>query len=499
MNAPPPAVVVTLPARSVADAREQIVEARDANADAAEIRLDRFPDEEVGHLAGLFPSPIPLVATLRSHAEGGEGPDDPSLRARRLREIARYPFRWIDTELARDFPAAEELARPGIQDLVVSSHLPTEAPASQWSRLLRATVPSGSLRKVVGPASVGHLLHKLLPVLPPPEEGALVALTTGASGPLLRAWSKRLGFPFVYASLPEPPEGPPPPGVEPSQIPVDRLKRFLEAEGTPPLFAVTGHPVAHSRSPALFSRWMREDGRAGLYVALDFASDREFADAIPSLAEGGFRGLSVTHPLKAVAGELADEVGPGAAACGVANMLTLGPDAVASENTDLVAILRRLGELRSSNLWDGASVGVIGAGGAARATLVAARSLGVEAHVWARRVEAAERLARLFGAHADRNADLARPTLVVHATPVGRSAGGFTVAPNFGWLRRGVHTVDWVYAPDDPIVRTAAERVGATYEDGSRLLVYQAAASYGLWWGNEPSPEQVAAAIRGFR
>ncbi len=499
MNRPPPAVIVSLPARSVAEAKEQLREARRGGADLAELRLDWFPAEECARLGELFPSPLPLVATLRSREEGGEGPDDPEVRARRLGEIARHPFRWVDAERARDFPVAERLARPGVLDLIVSTHLPSEIPTEQWSSLLRESAPSGSVRKVVAQASVEHLLHDLLPALPPPEEGPIVAHTTGGSGPLLRAWSRRFGFPFVYAALPESLAGPTPDPVEPSQIPVERLKPFLEAEGSPPLFAITGHPVAHSRSPALFARWMREDRRVGLYVALDFGSDREFAEAIPLLAEGGFRGLSVTHPFKAVAGEVADEAGPGVEACGVANTLTFGPDGIVSENTDLVAILRRLDELRFSKLWDGASLGVIGAGGAARATLAAARSLGVEAYVWARRTAAAEALAREFGAHATSQVSASRPSLVVHATPVGRAGELVRAAPDFGWMRRGVHTIDWVYAPDEPIVRRAAERVGATYEDGARLLVYQGAASYGIWWGNEPSPDQVAEAIRGFR
>ena len=499
MSRPVPAIVVTVPARSVVEARSQIAEARAAGADLVEVRLDRFPEDELRRLDALFPSPVRLLATLRSRAEGGEGPDRSEERARRLGEFARFPFRWIDAELERDFPAAESLARPGVLDLVVSSHFVTEVSAAAWATAVRQRVPKGCVRKVVTRASVGHLLRELLPRLPPPEEAPLVALTTGGSGPLLRAWSGRLGFALVFASPPEPREGPARPPVEPSQIPIDRLKPFLEAEGTPPLFAITGHPVAHSRSPGIFARWMREDERIGLYVALDFESDTEFTDAVPLLAQGGFRGLSVTHPYKAVAAELADEVGPGAAACGVANTLTFGPNGVASENTDLVAILRRLGELRSSGTWDGMSVGVIGAGGAARATLAATRSLGVESYVWARRGEAAEQLAREFGAHAASGSRDDRPSLVVHATPVGRASDAVPVPPDLSWLRSGVPVVDWVYAPDLPTIRHASERVGAPYEDGARLLVYQAAASYGLWWGNEPDPEQVSATIREFR
>ena len=62
-------------------------------------------------------------------------------------------------------------------------------------------------------------------------------------------------------------------------------------------------------------------------------------------------------------------------------------------------------------------------------------------------------------------------------------------------VRPGTHVVDWVYAPDTPLVRDAAERAGATYEDGRRLLVYQAAATYGVWWGQEPDADELRATL----
>jgi shikimate dehydrogenase/3-dehydroquinate dehydratase type I len=491
-----PGIVVTLPARTIDEARKEIEEAVDSGADLCEIRFDRFPHEELARVSELFPCRVPIVATLRSRAEGGEADDDPESRARILAGLAHHPFRWIDAELARDMPAAEALPTSGSLGLIVSSHTRSPVRRADWARLVREAVPAGSFRKVVVPASVGQLLRELIPALPPPEESPLVALTTGASGPLLRAWSRRFGFPIVYAALPVRATEEALPAVEPSQIPVDRLKPYLEAEGMPPLFAVVGHPVAHSRSPALHARWMQEKNVVGLYLALDFESDQEFVESVPPLVEGGFRGLNVTHPFKEVALELASRIGPGASACGVANTLSLGPDEVEAENTDLVAILRRLGEARSSGLWDGTSIGVIGAGGAARATLAAARSLETPALVWARRPEASRLLAREFGAESAQGTENERPSLVVHATTLGRGDDGPSSFPDVkGWLRAGVHVIDWVYGPKDPVVRTTALRAGATYEDGSRLLIYQAAASFGLWWGDEPSNEQVAAAV----
>jgi len=493
-----PSIVVSLPARTVAEARREVVLAAASGAEIAEIRVDRLVEGEAKRLAELFPSPLPLIATLRSNAEGGEGPDDPDLRMQMLREVSRHPFRYVDAERSRDLPWAETLTSRGVQELIVSTHLPRDASGPLWGRLLRESVPPGSVIKVVGPASVQRLVQEILPVLPPSGERRFVAHTTGASGPLLRAWSKRLGLAMVYATLPESRDGSTPTAVEPSQIPVDRLRPFLDEEGTPPFFAVVGHPVAHSLSPIIFSRWMREDRHPGLYVALEFSDEREFAESIPALIDGGVRGLSVTHPLKAIALELADEVGPGATACGVANVLTLGPDGTSAENTDLAAILRRLEELRAAQLWDGTSVGVVGAGGAARATLTAARSLGAEAFVWARRPEASEVLEHEFGAHAVESARSVRPTLVVHATTVGRHSDAGAALPDLDWIRSGVHVVDWVYAPDEPVIRRAAERSRATYEDGTRLLIYQAAASYGIWWGVEPSADRIEATLGEF-
>jgi len=498
MTSTPPAVVVTLPARTIEEAKSQIEVAKAAGADLVEIRFDRFPAEDLARASELFPSPVPILATLRSRAEGGEGPDDPATRARALNELAVQGFRWMDLEFVRDLTQAPTLTRTGDRGLVVSSHTGKPVGLSVWTELIRAPVPEGSVRKVVVPATVGQLLRELIPTLPPPGETPLVALTTGPSGPLLRIWSRKLGFPLVYSSLPEGSGPGNPPPVEPSQIPVDRLRPYLHSDGTPPLFAVVGHPVAHSHSPALHSRWMADGGRVGLYVALDFENDQEFVESIPSLVDGGFRGLNVTHPFKKLALDLADRVDPGASACGVANTLSLGADGVEAENTDLAAVLRRLEELRSSGRWDGASVGVIGAGGAARATLAAARSFGVESIVRARRPEAAGSLAHEFGAEAYRSSSSDRPSLVVHATPFGREAPAASSAPEMSdWLRPGVHVLDWVYTPENPVIRSEAERAGATYEDGTRLLVYQAAASYGIWWGDEPSPDQVSTALEG--
>jgi shikimate dehydrogenase len=488
---PSPAIVVSLPARTLAEAREQTRAAEAAGAHFAEVRFDRWSPGERDRASGLFPSTLPLIATLRSRAEGGEAPNDPAERATILGALARLPFRWIDLETARDLtnvplPPPEELGR------ILSTHRTDSVSPDDWARLIREPTAPGCVRKVVVPAGVGTLLRELLPRLPPPGETRLIAATTGPSGPLLRAWARRLGFAFVYASLPEGSDaGARTPPVEPSQIPVDRLQPFLAAAEEAPIFGLAGHPVAHSRSPALHARWMRRAGQPGLYLPLDFATEEEFVESLVTLAEWGFRGLNVTHPFKGVALAAATEVGGGAANCGVANCLTFREEAIEAENTDLAAILRRLEELRRAGRWDGRSLSVLGTGGAARATLAAARALGAERRVYGRTPTRLATVAGEFEARPIPIAEAAPDRLVVHATDVGRGDAGALELPLSHLIAPGTHVIDWVYDPDLPTVREAVLRAGGTYEDGTRLLIYQAAASFGLWWGEEPDTEEL--------
>ncbi len=496
MTGPVPLIVVSLPAESPTEVRRQIDAVASARADLAEIRFDFWSPEARSRVAEIFPSRLPLIATLRSRAEGGRGPDDPAERAPILEELARHPFRWLDLESERDLRLLDRLPRATGSGRILSVHYPNGTTPETWDAQLRVPVPAGCLRKVVARAEIGSFLRDLLPRVPPVDEQIVVALTIGPSGPLSRAWARRIGVPMVYAAPPTSAVSDTSlAAVEPSQIPVDRLEPFLRSDDAPPLFGLAGHPVAHSLSPRLHGQWLARMPRPGLYVPLDFPSESEFLGALEDLASGGFRGLNVTHPWKGAALEAATEVSHGADICGVANTLTFRGDSIDAENTDLAAILRRLEELKSAGKWSGGSLSVVGAGGAGRATLAAARAIGAEARVYARRPGAAEEVAEIFGAEPRAPSDPRPDELVVHATSAGRAGAGALGVPLQGLVRPGGHVLDWVYAADSTEIREIAERAGATYEDGRRLLVYQAAASFGVWWGEEPSREAVAAAL----
>ncbi len=478
-----PYVIATLPARSLDAARREATLAREAGADLAEVRFDRWPARERESPERLFPAPLPLIATLRSAREGGEGPDDVDSRRRWRDRVAGLPFAFVDLEGARDLPEPATRLSPRAEGRwIVSWHLPPATSPTEVHRRLSGPRPVGSVLKVVVPAGVSTAVSELVPSLPPAGEGARILHTTGPSGPLLRAWARRLGLAGVFGALPEGGAEAP---VEPSQIPVDRLRWFLEGRPEAPLFAVAGRPIGHSRSPALHSTWMRALGDHGLYVALELASEREFAEMLEPLARGGFRGLNVTHPFKAEALRAATRGARGAESCGCANTLTFEDGDVVAENTDLLAILRRLGELEREGTWAGRRLTVVGTGGAARATLAAGRSLGAELEVVGRRPDAARELAAEFGARVSASPSPTPCDLLVHATTVGRGPGTLEVDLE---SRVGPETfvLDWVYRPERAVLAETVAAAGGRYEDGRRLLAYSAAASYEIWWDHAP-------------
>jgi len=75
------------------------------------------------------------------------------------------------------------------------------------------------------------------------------------------------------------------------------------AQGGPGMYAVFGHPIAHSLSPRIHAAFARQ-----LSIPLDYrpieASAEEFVGALADFADRGGRGANVTLPLKQHAARL---------------------------------------------------------------------------------------------------------------------------------------------------------------------------------------------------
>jgi shikimate dehydrogenase len=258
--------------------------------------------------------------------------------------------------------------------------------------------------------------------------------------------------------------------------------------------AVLGHPVGHSRSPAMHSAALAELGLAGewSYEAIDVAPDQLEA-RVGRMAEEGFAGANVTVPHKGAALALADSLSETAREIGAANTLSFAGGEVRADNTDAQGLLDAL-----PGPVEGSRALVLGAGGAARAVVWALARQGAEVEVWNRTALRSQNLCAELGGRAVEAPDASGYGLIVNSTSVGlRGEDPFAELPlAAGDLDRRQTVVDMVYGTEPSPLLAVAAAAGAAVVDGIEVLVRQGALSLRIWTGREPPLETMRAAAR---
>ncbi len=254
---------------------------------------------------------------------------------------------------------------------------------------------------------------------------------------------------------------------------------------------VAGWPVGHSRSPRLHGHWLRRYGIDGLYAPFPIAPE-DFEAAVRGLAAAGLAGLNVTVPHKAAACALSDRLDDTAQRLGAANTLIFGPGGdIEGRNTDTFGFAENL---RESGIADGGGIAVVlGAGGAARAVVLALQSLGYGPIRLTNRTAArAEALAASLGPGielvpwAGRPDALADAALLVNATSLGM-AGQPALDLALDDLPPGAAVTDIVYAPLETPLLAAARRCGCRAVDGLGMLLHQGRPGFHAWFGVDPA------------
>lgn len=263
-----------------------------------------------------------------------------------------------------------------------------------------------------------------------------------------------------------------------------------------PLAGVIGHPIAHSRSPALHGYWLRRYGLQGHYVPIDIAP-ADLADLVRTLPRLGFVGLNVTIPHKEAILHVADFITDRAALIGAANTLIFRKDGkVHADNSDGSGFIANLRQ--HAPRWAPASgpAVVLGAGGAARAVIAALIEAGVPEIRLANRTRArAESLRSDFGAKVTVHEWVQAATLLDDAaTVVNTTALGMTGKPDLRiplvGLNRQAIVTDLVYTPLKTQFLIEAEAMGCTVVDGLGMLLHQAVPGFERWFGHRPEVDE---------
>lgn len=268
--------------------------------------------------------------------------------------------------------------------------------------------------------------------------------------------------------------------------------------------AVLGHPISHSKSPALHRAAYAHLGVRLAYSAIDVTEaglPAFMAGVRQEILQGaGWRGLSVTMPLKTAMLAEVDEVRGVARALGVIN--TVAFEAVTSDagpgrapvrlvgyNTDVAGIVNAL---RYAGADSAPAAAVLGGGGTAAASIAALKELGAAgADVYVRDVtRAAEaraasaavglpvRVLPIAGAAtAVAAADVVISTLPPRAADTLAADLAHVFAgessPETARNRPGV-LLDVAYDPWPSRIAAAWQNAGGTVVPGLEMLIYQA-------------------------
>jgi shikimate dehydrogenase len=269
-----------------------------------------------------------------------------------------------------------------------------------------------------------------------------------------------------------------------------------QVNGTTKILCIIGHPVRHSLSPAMQNAALRACGLDYVYVPFDVAPEG-LGDAVTGLKALGVSGFNVTIPHKTDIMQYLDDVDTTAEAAGAVNTVKNKGGRLIGYNTDGDGLIRSCANQFGFNAR-GASVAIIGAGGAARGAIAALCRAGAGRIVIANRTR--DRASGLASDMAARFPDtvlqvvegfkaleegLAEMDMLVNTTSLGMNRDSESILRLDGLPPTAV-VYDMVYAPPlTPLLQEAAG-LGLKAANGLGMLAAQGELAFTIWTGVTP-------------
>lgn len=266
----------------------------------------------------------------------------------------------------------------------------------------------------------------------------------------------------------------------------------------PDRYTVIGHPVTHSKSPDIHTRFAAQT-RQDLHYERLLAPLDGFNDTVRSFQEAGGKGANVTVPFKLEAYALSDSLTGRARAAGAVNTLKFEDGMILGDNTDGVGLVTDI--VRNAGVMlRGRKVLVLGAGGAARGVLLPLLEQRPSQLVLVNRTRSkAEELALQFASEGKIVAgDFAGLShvfdVVINATSASLQGDMLPVPPVV--FSPTTFAYDMMYGKEPTAFMCFARQHGAAIRDGLGMLVEQAAESFFVWRGVRPDTAPVYDALR---
>ncbi len=272
---------------------------------------------------------------------------------------------------------------------------------------------------------------------------------------------------------------------------------------------ITGHteligliatPIRHSSSPAMQNEAFAKLGLDYAYLAFEVGND-ELEDTIKGFRAMNVRGCNVSMPNKTVVHKYLDGLSQAAELCGAVNTVVNDNGVLTGHITDGIGYMRALKDAGVDVI--GKKMTIVGAGGAATAIEIQAALDGVkEISIFNRKddfYKRAEQTVRDINEKTSCKAtlydlddldklkeEIATSYIFTNTTGVGmKPLEGQTYIPDASFLRPDLIVSDVVYAPRETELLRMAKEVGCKTLNGLGMMLFQGAAAFELWTGQE--------------
>jgi shikimate dehydrogenase len=268
-------------------------------------------------------------------------------------------------------------------------------------------------------------------------------------------------------------------------------------------YCIIGDPINHSLSPAIYNAAFNTLGLNCSYIAFR-VQENQLKNSLDSLRAINIGGFNVTMPHKVKVLDYVDHHDKTVQLVGAANTVNNEDGKFYAYNTDVIGFIKPLHQRNID--FNGFEVFILGAGGAARAVVVAlSGEKGIaNINILNRNTDQSVRLINMvkklgLEATITSNEDIqntaSKCNLIVNTTPLGMKNEKSLI--NSTSIRKDAIVYDIVYKPIITDLLENAKTVGAEIIYGYEMLLEQATESFKIWLKMDPPIEAMKKAIFG--
>ncbi len=272
------------------------------------------------------------------------------------------------------------------------------------------------------------------------------------------------------------------------------------------LGCLLGSPVSHSMSPMMHNEAFRLLGIDNVYLCFD-TKNANLKTIVQALKEMNVFGFNLTMPDKDRIIPFLDELSAAARMIGAVNTVKNEDGRLIGHNTDGIGYMQSIRDTGYNPA--GGAMTLLGAGGAASSIAIQAALDGVpKLHIvnrrgrsWGNALRLAETVNRDTSCRADVTdlADTAsvndcirKSALLTNATSVGMAPDTDAIPlEDVSCLHPDLLVSDIIYNPRRTRLLQTAEQAGCRTVNGMYMLLYQGAAAFRLWTGQDMPVEEI--------